>query len=124
MMTCKKKKYKVYRRDKGPPTKQSQITEEVWKWTKRDTDKADKALAKAIYSSGVPFSFISHLPAIVVENPAFHQFLKCLRPSYTPPSCKKLTGPLLEETYKETKKKMNLVLQKSSSTGIAKLTVS
>ncbi|KAF2176039.1 hypothetical protein K469DRAFT_38955 [Zopfia rhizophila CBS 207.26] len=40
--------------------------------------------------------------------------LKRLRPAYNPPSRYRIAGPLLTETYKETKEKMEKVLGKAS----------
>ncbi|KAF2177002.1 hypothetical protein K469DRAFT_721098 [Zopfia rhizophila CBS 207.26] len=72
----------------------------------RDAAACDRLLAEAIYSSGVSFNF--------VENPAFIRFLKCLRPAYTPLSRYQIAGLLLTETYKETKEKMEKVLERAS----------
>ena len=41
------------------PKKQAKIASEVWQWTKEDQETADVELAEAIYSSGVPFAFVS-----------------------------------------------------------------
>ena len=70
MMTCKKlleERYQVYGRDKGPPAKQARIAEDVWKWTAYNSRAANKDLAEAIYSSGVPFSLVSHLLVMVLR---------------------------------------------------------
>ena len=52
-------------------------------------------LAKFIFSKNLPFN--------VVEDDYFKDWLKEMRPSYTPPSRKVIAGPLLSQVYKEIK---------------------
>ena len=51
----------------------------------------DKAVAKFFYATNTPFNR--------VEHPTFKALMRALRPSYSPPSRKDLSGPLLEEVH-------------------------
>ncbi|KAF1976395.1 hypothetical protein BU23DRAFT_551853, partial [Bimuria novae-zelandiae CBS 107.79] len=102
--------------------RQARLSEETFRINNADSEKATLLLAEAIYSSGVPFSFVSmsSLSGVAkltempqVENPAFVRFLKLLRPAYKPPSRTAIATTLLDSIYDQTKQDMKHVLQKA-----------
>lgn len=76
---------------KTAASKNYSLTSFIDKMTPEDQEKIDQALARAIYSSGTPFS--------ITENTYWQEALKLLRPSYQLPSRHSLSKPLLESEY-------------------------
>ena len=64
------------------------------------------ACAKWIYSSGLPLSAVDH--------PAFHAFIKQLRPGFTPPTRHQLSSTILDRHYKDLQKEVSEAISKAS----------
>jgi hypothetical protein len=106
----------------NPHRKRQRQLPSEYSMSAEDSQHADILLAEAIYSSGVPFSFVSIqlLRSVVgtytiqVENPAFQAFVSALRPAYTLPSRKDLAGRLLDQAYHMLKVQMDSILKKAA----------
>ena len=64
-------------------------------------------LVQALYSAGVPFSF--------VNNPLVIQFFQHLRPAFKLPNRKKLADDLLDDVYDEVKAQADEQISKAKS---------
>lgn len=78
--------------------------------TEDEKESLDALLAKAIYSSGVPFA--------IVDNSYWKDFFKKLRPCYDLPSRFKLSHGLLETEYKEIKATVQNTVRSAQSVGV------
>ena len=110
MLQCKKLPVTLYERyDRegsshgSKKRKRERELPQEWAISSEDSGRCDELLSEAIYSSGIPFSF--------VENPAFIAFLNRLRPAYKPPTRWRVANTLLEEAYDRTKLHMEKVLE-------------
>ena len=65
----------------------------------------DQKCARFIFENCLPFS--------VVESPSFKDFVKSIRPSYNPPTRKKVAGPLLLDEYEELKTSVKEKIEKA-----------
>lgn len=66
----------------------------------------DKQVARFIFATNTAFRS--------VEHPQFVRLMQQLRPGYTPPNRKEISGPLLETIYEEEKKTCSLILKNQS----------
>lgn len=70
-----------------------------------DQEKADELLCRAIYTSGAPLA--------MVENQAWLNFMKFIRPAYNVPSRHMVSNPLLEKEYKDMQTKVTELVGKA-----------
>lgn len=71
-----------------PQSKQTKVKQFVDKMTSTESKKIDTLLAEFFFACNVPF--------VACESIYFKNLLKALRPAYTPPNRKKLSGPFLD----------------------------
>ena len=76
-------------------TKLSTLDNFIDRMNEEEQQTLEFLLAQALFSAGVPFTF--------VENPFIIQFFHHLRPSFRLPNRKKLANELLDEVYEEVK---------------------
>ncbi len=76
--------------------KQSVLDNYMFSFTKEDQNELESLLVRAFCSIGIPFN--------VIENSDFQAFLQKAYSSFQIPSCKKLSGNLLDKEYKDLKK--------------------
>jgi len=77
------------------PKKQIKLDNFVDGMKEEEQESLEFLLAQALYSAGVPFTF--------VENPFVIQFFKYLRPSFKLPNRRKIANELLDEVYEDVK---------------------
>ncbi|CAB5395384.1 unnamed protein product [Rhizophagus irregularis] len=75
--------------------------------SEEEQENLEFQLAQALYSAGVPFSF--------VDNPLVIQFFQCLRPSFKLPNRKRLADELLDDVYDEVKMHTDEQISKAKS---------
>uniref|UniRef100_A0A1B0F089 HAT C-terminal dimerisation domain-containing protein n=1 Tax=Phlebotomus papatasi TaxID=29031 RepID=A0A1B0F089_PHLPP len=66
----------------------------------------DDEFARAVYATASPF--------MLSENQYFKKFIQTLRPEYTPPSRKQLSGTLLVKEYQRIEQNINEIITKAS----------
>lgn len=66
-------------------------------------EKANEALARAIFISGAPLN--------VVEHPLWKEFFETLRPSFVPPTRRVLSSSMLDAEYERTKTQLKATIQ-------------
>ncbi len=86
--------------------KQSVLNNYIFSFTKEDQNELESLLVRAFCNIGIPFN--------VIENSDFQVFLQKACPSFQIPSCKKLSGNLLDKKYKDLKKVVQNVFDEIS----------
>ncbi|CAG8465618.1 3017_t:CDS:1, partial [Funneliformis caledonium] len=81
--------------EKNRSKKQIKLDNFVDNMKEEEQESLEFLLAQALYSAGVPFTF--------VDNPFVIQFFKYLRPSFKLPNRKKIANELLDEVYEDVK---------------------
>jgi hypothetical protein len=92
------------------PIKRTRITKIdnfVDRMDKEEQENLEFQLAQALFSAGVPFTF--------VDNPLVIQFFKYLRPSFKLPNRKKLANELLNDVYDEVKSQTDEQISKANT---------
>jgi hypothetical protein len=87
--------------------KTQKIENFVDRMSEEEQESLEFQLAQALYSAGVPFSF--------VDNPLVIQFFQCLRPFFKLPNRKKLADELLDDVYDEVKTQVDGQISKAKS---------
>ena len=65
-------------------------------------DILDGYFANVFYHTGIPFRF--------ADSPSLKEFLKRLRPDYSPPSAKKVAGSLLNNAHLKFKENLKVLI--------------
>ncbi|CAB4460063.1 unnamed protein product [Rhizophagus irregularis] len=87
--------------------KTQKIENFIDRMSEEEQENLEFQLAQALYSAGVPFSF--------VDNPLVIQFFQCLRPSFKLPNRKGLADELLDDVYDEVKMHTDEQISKAKS---------
>ncbi|CAB4484275.1 unnamed protein product [Rhizophagus irregularis] len=87
--------------------KTQKIENFIDRMSEEEQENLEFQLAQALYSAGVPFSF--------VDNPLVIQFFQCLRPSFKLPNRKRLADELLDDVYDEVKMHTDEQISKAKS---------
>ncbi|GBC05804.1 hypothetical protein RclHR1_06430005 [Rhizophagus clarus] len=87
--------------------KTQKIESFVDRMSEEEQEDLEFQLAQALYSAGVPFSF--------VDNPLVIQFFQHLRPAFKLPNRKKLADDLLDDVYDEVKAQADEQISKAKS---------
>lgn len=109
--TVKKKESNQISSNKQEQLSLSEFYESTTLTTERN-DNINRALIRAFVMCGIPFN--------IIQNPYFIELLRQLRPAYTPPNRKAISGRLLDAEVTNINTKINLQLENQKNLTLGK----